>query len=144
MTSSSAPGPDGVPYLAWRRLGALAVDTLFDAAVELSEEHGRDSLLEAFPLDANGDTAFNSASMVFIPKKTAHEANGIRYHLPGEVRPLSLVNTDNRLMANAYRLRVEPLLDKVISPAQRGFLPGRSMLSNKLAKSHNLTATFLP
>eukprot|EP00959_Pyramimonas_sp_CCMP1952_P013331 281131-Pyramimonas_sp.AAC.1 len=63
LTTSSAPGPDGVPYLAWRRLGALAVDTLFDAAVELSEEHGRDSLLEAFPLDASGDTAFNSASM---------------------------------------------------------------------------------
>ena len=132
-----------MPYLAWRRLGALAVDTLFDAAVELSEEHGRDSLLEAFPLDANGDTAFNSASMVFIPKKTAHEANGIRYHLPGEVRPLSLMNTDNRLMANAYRLRVEPLLDKIVSPAQRGFLPGRSMLQNVVEIDSDMRAASL-
>ena len=132
-----------MPYLAWRRLGAFAVDTLFDAAVELSEEHGHNSLLEAFPLDANGDTAFNSASMVFIPKKTAHEANGIRYHLPGEVRPLSLVNTDNRLMANAYRLRVEPLLDKIISPAQRGFLPGRSMLQNVVEIDSDMRAASL-
>jgi hypothetical protein len=69
--------------------------------------------------------------MAFIPKKVAHEsAEGQRFFRPGEVRPLSIMNTDNRLMANAVRLRVEPLLDTLVSPMQRGFLPGRSLIHN--------------
>jgi hypothetical protein len=132
MAGSSSPGPDGIPYSAWRRLGPLAVDVLHGALTELSAEEGQDSLLAAFPLDSSGNTVFNEATMVFIPKKVDHEAHGIRYNEPNEVRPLSIVNTDNRLMANAVRLRVEPLLAKAISPAQRGFLPGRSMLHNVL------------
>ena len=41
-----------------------------------------------------------------------------------------VVNTDNRIMANFYRRAWEPLLDKWISLAQQGFLPGRSMAKN--------------
>ena len=81
-----------------------------------------------FPADSAGSTGFSEATMVFIPNKVDRELNGIRYNEPGEVRPLSIVNTNNRLMANAVRLRVEPMLAQAISPAQRGFLPGRSML----------------
>ena len=143
LTSSSSPGPDGIPYSAWKRLGPLAVDVLFSAAEELSTEHGRDSLLTAFPADENGDTSFNEAVMVFIPKKVAHEVNGIRCHKPDEVRPLSIVNTDNRLMANAVRLRVEPLLAQAISPEQRGFLPGRSLLQNVVEVDGEMRAASL-
>eukprot|EP00959_Pyramimonas_sp_CCMP1952_P446499 9348868-Pyramimonas_sp.AAC.1 len=46
-------------------------------------------------------------------------------------------------MANAYRLRVEPLLDKIISPAQRGFLPGRSMLQNVVEIDSDMRAASL-
>jgi exonuclease III len=130
MAGSSSPGPDGIPYSAWRLLGPLAIDVLHGALTELSAEQGQESLLAAFPGDADGNTAFNEATMVFIPKKVSREAQGIRYNEPGDARPLSIVNTDNRLMANAVRLRVEPLLAKAVSPAQRGFLPGRSMLQN--------------
>ena len=130
MSSKSSPGPDGVPYSAWRRLGPLAVDTLHAAAAELAAAEGSASLLSAFPLGSEGNTDFNQAIIVFIPKKVDREINGIRCCEPGDVRPLSIVNTDNRLMANAVRVRVEPLLASAISPAQRGFLPGRSMLHN--------------
>jgi exonuclease III len=130
LAGSSSPGPDGIPYSAWRRLGPLAVDVLHEALAELSAEQGQESLVAAFPLDAAGNSGFNEATMVFIPKKVNHEHHGVRYNEPGEVRPLSIVNTDNRLMANAVRMRVEPLLAQAISPAQRGFLPGRSMLQN--------------
>ncbi len=81
--------------------------------------------------------------MVFIPKKLDREFQGARYNEPGEVRPLSIVNTDNRLMANAVRLRAEPLLAKAISPAQRGFLPGRSMLHNVLELDGEMRAASL-
>ena len=85
------------------------MDVLFDAAKALSSDKGRRSLLEIFPLNPQGDTEFNEAVMVFIPKKVARDRNGVRFHKPAETRPLSLVNTDNRWMANAHRHRVEPL-----------------------------------
>ena len=143
MSSKSSPGPDGVPYAAWRRLGPLAVDTLHAAALELASAGGSASLLSAFPLDGDGNTDFNQAVMVFIPKKVDREVNGVRCCEPGDVRPLSIVNTDNRLMANAVRLRVEPLLERAISSAQRGFLPRRSMLHNVVELDSEMRAASL-
>ena len=49
---------------------------------------------------------------------------------PGKTRPLSIVNTDNRIIANAYRLMMEPIVIKWVSDMQKGFLQGRSMISN--------------
>ena len=49
---------------------------------------------------------------------------------PAKTRPLSIVNTDNRLIANVFRLMLEPIINQWVSDMQRGFLTGRSMLSN--------------
>ena len=68
--------------------------------------------------------------MVFILKKSPQTHGSVTYHEPGDTRPLAMVNTDNRLLANAVRLRVEPVLAKGIAEIQRGFLPKRSMLQN--------------
>ena len=46
--------------------------------------------------------------------------------------PLSIVNCDNRILANALRLRLEPIFAEWVSEGQRGFLPGRSLLANVL------------
>ena len=127
----SSPGPDGIPYSAWRRLGHLAEHVLRDSIQVLSGPGGLSALWAAFPADAQGNTPFNSATMAFIPKKVAHESeDGQRFFKPHEVRPLSIMNTDNRLMANAVRMRTEPMLDKIVSDSQRGFLPGRSLIQN--------------
>ncbi len=82
---------------------------------------------DSFPLDGDGNTPFNFATLALIPKKTAGTSDdGTHYFRPEDFRPLSIVNTDNRLMANAYRLRIDPILERGVSPNQRGFLPGRS------------------
>ena len=47
-------------------------------------------------------------------------------------RPLPLVNTGNRLMASATRIRVEPTVDAIISNMQRGLLRGRDIRKNVL------------
>ncbi len=52
------------------------------------------------------------------------------YREAGDTRALSVVNTDNRLLTNAFRLRIEPLIARGTSEAQRVFLPARSMLLN--------------
>ena len=54
------------------------------------------------------------------------------FYRPGDTRPLSIVNTDNRLLASAVRIVFEPILAAWISPWQRGFLKGRSMTANIL------------
>ena len=45
-------------------------------------------------------------------------------------RPLAIVNTDNRILANAARARWEGIFADWISNMQKGFIRGRSMLSN--------------
>lgn len=81
--------------------------------------------------------------MVFIPKKVDRVVNGRSCCEPGDVRPLSVVNTDNRLLLVAVRLRVDPLLATAIFPAQRGFLPGRSMLPNVVEVDGEMRAASL-
>ena len=51
---------------------------------------------------------------------------------PDGVRPLNVTNTDNRLIASAVRLAIEPVLANLITLDQKGFIGGRGMLSNIL------------
>ena len=121
----STPGPDGIPYLAWKRLAALGCDVFFDTAQALEGADALESLGAAFPLSDGGCSQFNAAIMVFIPKKAPLvSAAGIEYTSAADMRPLSIVNTDNRLLANALRLRIEPLVARAISMEQQGVLPG--------------------
>ena len=66
-----------------------------------------------------------------IPKKVDehHPQHGAVYTAEG-TRPLSIVDTANRILASACRYRWEPTLAAWVSPEQRGFLPGRSILAN--------------
>ena len=128
---ASAPGPDGIPYAAWKALGPLGCDILFGAAKCLEQEGNFEALQAVFPVDEQGTSAFNAGLMVFLPKKAPQTSElGEEFLLPSELRPLTIVNTDNRLMANALRLRIEPLVNSFISSQQQGFLGGRSLLKN--------------
>jgi len=130
-TGKSAPGPDGIPYLAWRLLGDLARDVLFRAAIDMSDNDIGGSLEEISFGKEMGVEGFNLGNMIFLPKKpSGHHPLFGDFYTPGDVRPLMVVNTDNRILANFFRRQWEPLLDRWISPSQQGFLPGRSMASN--------------
>ena len=48
-TGKSAPGPDGIPYAVWRRLGDLAIDTLYEAALIFTTGDMDGRLSEADP-----------------------------------------------------------------------------------------------
>ena len=48
------------------------------------------------------------------------------------VRPLNVANTDNRILANAVRMVIEPRVSPRIIFLQRGFPAGRSLLANLL------------
>ena len=117
----TAPGPDGIPYGAFKKLGKYAASFLFDAAEDLQDP----DMQAAVPPD------FNYAFLCCLPKVASRtDATHGDVHAPSRTRPLSVVDTDNRLIANAYRLLLEPVVNKFVSEMQRGFLPDRSMLAN--------------
>ena len=68
--------------------------------------------------------------MVFLPKKASGSLNGVDFFDPSDTRPLSIVNSDNRIMASAVRLVIEPIMDAAVSDGQQGFLAGRSLIKD--------------
>ena len=134
ISGSSAPGVDKIPYVIWRSLGELGVTVLYDVALELQYENSATLLGMAYGTAAEGGKHdFNLGVLCCLPKKIAGAHAGMGdYYGASDTRPLSIVNTDNRLIASAMRLAWEPILSKWISSMQRGFLKGRSMLMNIL------------
>jgi len=129
---NSMPGPDGIPSAAFKMLGDIAVDVLFDVTSALCSSGGRDCLKEAYAdrsLENWHD--FNLSLLCCLPKKPygADPDHG-EYYRSEDTRPLALVNVDNRIIASAARLAWEPLLNNYICKAQQGFLKGRQMLNN--------------
>lgn len=120
LTGNTAPGPDGIPFKVWR----IFDDLLFNAFRGLIAEDALDELA-ALGFD------FNESLLHLLPKKAVGStAEGVPVYNASVTRPLNVVNTDNRIIASAVRLVLEPVLAPSITPDQRGFLSERSMLAN--------------
>jgi exonuclease III len=142
---NTAAGPDGIPFAAWRRLGGTGENILADVARTLQSDEGCEKLQQDYATpeeQVQGTHSYNRGLLVLLPKKPtgAHAELG-EYYAAGDTRPLSIVNCDNRLLANAVRIRVEPIFETWISSMQQGFLPGRSLLSNVMDVDHALRST---
>ena len=57
-------------------------------------------------------------------------ADGVKWFARKDTRPLSVVNTDNRIIANVFREVLKRFADKNCRPEQRGFLNNRFLLEN--------------
>ena len=128
LAGNSRPGPDGIPFEAWRRLEQLGVNILFAVAQQL--ERGLDSTRSTH-------LKFNESLMACLPKTASRQdASGRGIYKPDETRPLTITNCDNRIVASAFRWRWEPLLAPTITRQQRGFIRGRSMIRNIVEIEH--------
>ncbi len=134
VTGSSAPGPDGVPYGAWRSANKACREVLFrilDATLTRNTE-----LPERF----------NHSHLIFIPKNTEVSDEMVIGHAAGDLRPLNLSNSDNKLVALALNGRLSELCQLTVAPPQRGFVAGRHLEDNLLgleAAAISLSATNL-
>ena len=127
LSNSSSPGPDGVPYGAWRNSGDEATEILWQALQTLYTD----------PTAHTQYDTFNHALLVCLPKKpTSTTPDGQNTYHSGNTRPLAISNTDNRLLASACRIRWERVAAEHVHPHQRGFLPKRSMLFNVVEIDH--------
>ena len=64
------------------------------------------------------------------------DVEGCPVYLAEDTRPLCIVDTANRLLTSAARIRWERLFCRWLHQDQRGFLPGRSMLANVVDLEH--------
>ena len=116
-SKESAPGPDGIPTAAYKRLGRFAVDILHAALERLCKPEGIHELTTAYQ-DRSwlGCHDFNLSLLCCLPKKVSGTDPLMgEYYGPENTRPLALVNVDNRIIASAARLTWEPLLAGYIS-----------------------------
>ena len=67
-----------------------------------------------------------------MPSKTSGEPldDGSRFHEPSATRPLSVVDSSNRIIAAAFKVALERKANLWVSSNQRGFLAGRQMMRN--------------
>jgi hypothetical protein len=105
----SSTGPDGIPFSVYRSLFDLLGPMLLRLVLHLSQA-GRPQ------------NSFNHALLFFFPKDESFTTD--------KLRPISVSNTDNRLVANTIRLAISPSLHDLLDPSQRAFVPGRSMQDN--------------
>ena len=135
LAGNSSPGPDGIPFSAWRALGETGLNTLHDVACALRRD-GATTLLEDAYFDQPGEERhqYNVSNLVCLPKSPSVDDHGAMgtYYQPKDTRPLAIVNCDNRLVASAARWRWEEHVGKFVKDRQQGFLTQRSILRNLL------------
>ena len=107
MAPSTSPGPDGVPFSAFKATidlaGPILLDVCLFLGIKRSEELG----------------SFNEATLFLLPKKETLEVE--------DTRPISVNNAGNRIIARVLFLAVVDASQKLIGDYQKMFLPGRRM-----------------
>ena len=105
-SSNSSPGPDGIPFAAWRAIDNIAAPILANLATHISQRRtdlGR----------------FNKSKLFLLPKKCTG--------LITDTRPICINNTANRIIARALVICITDAINNFISHSQKGFIAGRSM-----------------
>jgi hypothetical protein len=100
-SNNSTPGPDGIPFAAWRAAPDLAAPVLL-------------GVLSALTRGLTPPAGFNHGFLFLLPKKETG--------LVADTRPISVTNTDNRLLASTVARAIMPAVSAFLDPAQRGFL----------------------
>ena len=103
-SSDSSPGPDGISFAAWRAAPDLAAPVLYNVFRALSSGQPP-------------PPGFNQGLLFLLPKKSTG--------LISDTRPISVTNTDNRILAAAVAKQIMPAVLDIVEPSQKGFLSGR-------------------
>ena len=71
LSGKSAPGPDGIPFLAYRRLGVFAQNVIFQAITQLSQPGSENVMREVFTTEQDV-CSFNSSHCVASQEILVH------------------------------------------------------------------------
>ena len=106
---SSCPGPNGIPFICYSVLCAVAAPIFLRVIRHLAA-------------GGSPKADFNVCSLFFIPKDGTGD--------PLANRPIAASNTDNRLIANVIRRKLEDAVLPILSKHQLGFVRGRLIDEN--------------
>ena len=112
----SAPGPDGLSYRAWRAV-PQQVTVLHNLLLHLFAGHHVPEHL-------------NDSIFAFLAKGTEPTDVLDCVRSPGATRPLSLRNTDTKVLASAANRHLKPLVSERVHDVQKGFVSGRNFCAN--------------
>ena len=71
--------------------------------------------------------------MIVLPEKVlVEDLHGTTVRSPSETRPLSLKNTDNKIITSVTNASLNPRIAKHAHRSQAGFIPGRNVVANVL------------
>jgi hypothetical protein len=105
-SGDSSVGPDGIPFCLYQLLLEIASPLLFDVVLSLAKGYP--------PPDY-----FNLGFLHLLPKKETG--------LPLDTRPITVNNSDNRIVASAVLGCVISAVSAFVGMDQKLFLPGRHM-----------------
>lgn len=121
MHDLKAPSPDGFPALFYKEFWPTVGDAVTNAVLSFFTNG-------CLPREAN------SSLIVLIPK-SANPTTANNFH------PISLCNFVYKVISKILVTNQRPILDKIISPCQSAFIPGRWITENQVI-AHELLHSF--
>ena len=117
----SAPGPDGIPHSCYKHTINHSSPILFKA-------------YEHFLARGIVPSGFNYNNLICIPKgeDSPCDVDGFSARTPAQTRPITLGNTDNKIMSAAINRPLATATAEVIEDYQQGFIKGRSIANQVL------------
>ena len=114
--SHTSPGLDGLPYQAYLSCRSWAEDVLW-------------LVIELFHSGAVIPDSMRESLFAFLPKEAPSEVEGLLCLPAKAMRPLSLGNTDSKLMLSYLVVWLRQFAEMMVSGMQQ-CLAGREMMSN--------------
>uniref|UniRef100_A0A803PH86 Reverse transcriptase domain-containing protein n=1 Tax=Cannabis sativa TaxID=3483 RepID=A0A803PH86_CANSA len=112
MSSSKAPGPDGMSVLFFKHYWDSVGGDFCEAVLD-------------FFHTGRMHKGVNATNIVLIPKVQNPKR-------PNHFRPISLCNVVYKVISKIIANRIKPLLPKLICPTQAAFVPGRNIHDNNV------------
>ena len=122
--NGTATGLDGCPYELWKKLNKTYMETIalggtgFDIVAAL---HALFLDIQLFGIRENSDFAEGWMCPLYKKKDPSEISN---------YRPITLLNTDYKLMTKTIALQLVERIHKMIHPDQAGFIPKRSIFNH--------------
>jgi exonuclease III len=110
QTNNSTPGPDGIPFEAYRILSHITAPLILNLLEQLA-----DPALQLPP-------GFNHSLLFLIPKTDNPTIQ--------QTRPIQVPNTDNRILSGIVAESIHDQLSAVLTPKQTAFIRGRAIIDN--------------
>jgi hypothetical protein len=107
----SAPGPDGIPYVIYKKFWNITGPIIINAW-----EHS---------LVTNKLTLSHSESAITLLPKDGKDTQDIK-----NWRPITLSNCDSKIITKALAMKISKTLDSIIDPSQTAYVPGRAVSDN--------------